>query len=56
MSPSNLSDDNVKEFVNAFNINYIYSSDKDMVKIFKDNLTVEDTKIENLYKICEGKK
>lgn len=54
ISPSNLSTENVLQFVDTFEINYLYSSNKQVVDIFNSKLKLFSTPFDNLYKI-EGK-
>ena len=51
ISPSNLSDENVEAFVNTFKINYLYSSNEDVVDCFSEKLSLKETEIEYLYRI-----
>lgn len=51
ISPNNLSDENVEAFVNTFKINYLYSSNQEVVDCFSEKFTLEETEIEYLYRI-----
>ena len=51
ISPSNLSDENVEAFVNTFKINYLYSSNEEVVDCFSEKLSLAETEIEYLYRI-----
>lgn len=51
MSPTNIDFNNVKDFVEFFNLNYLYSSDENQVDIFRGAMTVKPTEVEHLYKL-----
>ena len=51
ISPSNLSDENVEAFVNTFKINYLYSSNEEVVDCFSEKLSLAEMEIEYLYRI-----
>lgn len=51
ISPANLSIENVYEFVDTFEINYLYSSNDQVVDIFNTKLKLHSTPFDNLYKV-----
>ena len=51
ISPANLSTDNVYEFVQVFEVNYLYSSNEETVKIFESKYVLNPTEHKNLYKV-----
>ncbi|WP_078543580.1 hypothetical protein [Litchfieldia alkalitelluris] len=51
MSPNNISVTNAKDFVEFFDLNYLYSSDKELVDIFKSIMNVRATEITHLYQL-----
>lgn len=51
ISPANLSTDNVYEFVQVFEVNYLYSSNEETVKIFESKYVLNPTEHRNLYKV-----
>lgn len=55
ISPNNISEENVKDFVNTFKVNYIYSSNKELVQIFESQYQMSSAGSENLYRIEEYK-
>ena len=54
ISPANLSTENVYEFVDTFDVNYLYSSNEEVVDIFNSKLRLHDTPYQNLYKVEKG--
>lgn len=53
LSPSNLSTENVRAYVEDFDVDYLYSSDEGFVDIFKDVLEIRETEVDNLYVISQ---
>jgi uncharacterized membrane protein YwzB len=51
MSPTNIDVNNAKDFVEFFELNYLYSSDENQVDIFKTTMNVTPTEIAHLYKL-----
>ena len=51
MTPTNLTNDNVEDFILTFNINYLYSSDENTTNIFKTKVNLKKTDIPYLYRI-----
>lgn len=51
ISPANISTQNVYEFVDTFEINYLYSSNEQVIDIFNSKLKLINTPFENLYKV-----
>lgn len=51
ISPANLSIKNVYEFADAFDANYLYSSNDEVVDIFSSKMTLRSTPFPNLSRI-----
>ena len=51
MTPTNLTNDNVEDFILTFNINYLYSSEENTTNIFKTKVNLKKTDIPYLYRI-----
>lgn len=54
ISPANLSTENVYEFVDTFDVNYLYSSNEEVVDVFNSKLRLHDTPYQNLYRVEKG--
>lgn len=51
ISPDNISEENVADFADTFEINYLYSSDENLVQIFQSAFAVTNAGVPHLYRI-----
>lgn len=51
LTPTNLSTQNVEEYVKKFNISFVYSSNSDVIHIFQNEFVLNETEIQHLYEI-----
>ncbi|MEG2769391.1 MAG: hypothetical protein RR902_01070, partial [Oscillospiraceae bacterium] len=51
VTPNNPDKKSIGAFVETFDANYLYTTNKDTIKLYKSQFSLEKTDDENLYKI-----